>query len=388
MKQLITIFFLIAANLVIGQKSDSSWFKNNVNIRGYVKDLRILNYSKPTNWIQDNFIHNRINIKIYPTQKLSVGVEMRNRLFYGESVKLNPLYTSTIDYDPGFFDVSWLWFDTKSAFLHSTIDRAWVGWTNEKWDIKLGRQRINWGISTVWNPNDLFNTYNFVDFDYEERPGSDAIRIQRYFKNYSSFEIAVKPETGKDNSVIAGLYKFNKWNYDFQVLGGIYQSDIAVGGGFAGNLKTAGLKGEGTYFHPKNNLSGKGVFNGSLGLDYSFQKGVFVGGGFLYNSSGINNSKDLTNPNLFSNTLSAKNLMPTKWSLFGQSSYPFSPILSGTMAIIYTPNVNLIFAMPSFSLSMANNWELLLLGQVYYGELTGNLGLLGSSIFVRTKYSF
>ena len=80
--------------------------------------------------------------------------------------------------------------------------------------------------------------------------------------------------------------------------------------------------------------------------------------------------------------------MPTKWSLFGQSSYPFSPILSGTMAIIYTPNVNLIFAMPSFSLSMANNWELLLLGQVYYGELTGNLGLLGSSIFVRTKYSF
>ena len=48
----------------ISGKMFSTLGKNNVNIRGYVKDLRIFNYSKPTNWIQDNFIHNRINIKI------------------------------------------------------------------------------------------------------------------------------------------------------------------------------------------------------------------------------------------------------------------------------------------------------------------------------------
>lgn len=379
---------LLISSLGFSQKSDSTWFKNKVNIRGYVKDLRILNYSKPTNWIQDNFIHNRINLKIYPTDKITVGVEMRNRLFYGETVKLNPAYSSSVDYNSGLLDISWLWFNEKAAFFHSTVDRAWVGWANEFWDIKIGRQRINWGISNVWNPNDLFNTFNFADFDYEERPGSDAIRIQRYFKNYSSFELAIKPDTTKDKTVIAGLYKFNKWNYDFQILGGVYESDIALGGGFAGNLKTAGLKGEATYFHPKNNISAKGTFNGSIGLDYSFQKGIFVGGGFLYNTSGINSQKDLTNPNLFSNTISAKNLMPTKWSLFGQTSYPFSPILSGTMALIYTPNVNLVFAMPSISLSMANNWEMLLLSQVYFGELTGNLSLLGSSVFVRTKFSF
>lgn len=388
MKSRISILFLLISTGLFAQEDSTKSFKDIVQIRGYIKDLRILNYSKPTNWIQDNFIHNRINVKIYPTKKLSVGLEMRNRLFYGESVKLNPLYSSSIDYDPGFFDVSWLWFDSKSFFLHSTIDRAWVGWANSNWDIKVGRQRINWGISTVWNPNDLFNTFNFVDFDYEERPGSDAIRIQHYFKNFSSFEIAIKPDTGKNQAVYAGLYKFNKWNYDFQVLGGIYQNDLAFGGGFAGNLKTAGLKGEATYFHPKNNISGKGTFSGSLGLDYSFQKGIFVGGGMLLNTSGVNKLKDLTNPSLFSNTLSAKNLMPTKWSLFGQTSYPFSPIVNGTLAIIYTPNVNLMFAMPSVSLSMANNWEMLLLGQIYFGATSSNYNLLGSSIFVRTKFSF
>ena len=35
-------------------------------------------------------------------------------------------------------------------------------------------------MNLVWNPNDLFNAFSFVDFDYEERPGSDALRIQKY----------------------------------------------------------------------------------------------------------------------------------------------------------------------------------------------------------------
>lgn len=35
----------------------------------------------------------------------------------------------------------------------------------------------------AWNPNDWFNTYNYFDFDYEERPGTDAIRVRVYFKD-------------------------------------------------------------------------------------------------------------------------------------------------------------------------------------------------------------
>ena len=56
------------------------------------------------------------------------------------------------------------------------------------------RQRINWGQTLVWNPNDIFNAYSYFDFDYIERPGSDAIRLQ-YYPDYSSaIEMAVKAD--------------------------------------------------------------------------------------------------------------------------------------------------------------------------------------------------
>jgi hypothetical protein len=74
--------------------------------------------------------------------------------------------------------MSVVWIDTRNVVAVSVIDRIWLEYHREKWHARAGRQRINWGMGTTWNPNDLFNTYNFLDFDYEERPAVDAIKVQ------------------------------------------------------------------------------------------------------------------------------------------------------------------------------------------------------------------
>ena len=66
-------------------------------------------------------------------------------------------------------------------------------------------------MNLAWNPNDIFNTYNLLDFDYEERPGSDAIRIQYYLGDFSKIEVAAKKGSSKDDHIVAAMYKFNKW---------------------------------------------------------------------------------------------------------------------------------------------------------------------------------
>lgn len=357
-------------------------------LRGYIKDLRIVNYTKPTGILQDNFFHNRFNFRYYPHQRWTVALEMRNRFFYGETVKLDPTYSERVHQDEGFFNASILWIDEPTFFMHSIFDRGYMSYADDQWEVTLGRQRINWGISSVWNPNDLFNTFNFANFDYEERPGADALRVQRYLSGMSAVEVAIAPDTGKDASVYAGMYRFNKWNYDFQVLSGVYYSDVALGFGWAGNVKLAGIKGEATYFQPKTNWDTVGVINATVGMDYSFRNGLYISGSFLYNSGGVNDPAQLTNPELFSNTISPKSLMPSEWSLFGQSSYTFTPLLSASAALIYAPGINILFAMPSVTYSLATNWELLALGQLYYGEMTGTFNFLGSGAFIRTKFSF
>ena len=109
-------------------------------------------------------------------------------------------------------------------------------------ELTLGRQRINWGVNLAFNPNDLFNAYSLVDFDYQERPGADAVRFQYYTNELSSFETAIQFGKSLDSSVIAGLWKINKWEYDFQFLIANFYSDFVLGTAWAGNLKKPVLK--------------------------------------------------------------------------------------------------------------------------------------------------
>ena len=94
-------------------------------------------------------------------------------------------------------------------------------------------------IKKIANLSDLFD---FIDFDYIERPGSDVIRFIYTGDNLSSFELVYLPSERKGYS-LAGLYKLNSFGYDFQILAANYFEDIVIGGGWAGNIKNAGFKG-------------------------------------------------------------------------------------------------------------------------------------------------
>ena len=136
-------------------------------------------YLGDTLWY-DNLTHNRLNLAWYPNDEFTVIIEMRNRLFVGSSVNNFSNYGELIDSINDFFNLSYNVIDNENMVLNMMFDRLYVQWVKNDWEIKLGRQRINWGVNLAWNPNDWFNAYSFFDFDYEERPGSDAVRVTYY----------------------------------------------------------------------------------------------------------------------------------------------------------------------------------------------------------------
>ena len=364
-------------------------FKDIVEISGYVKYLNTTSFTNADDLLNDNLLHNRINLKAYLGNHFEIQAGIRNRAFYGETMKLNPLYAQQIDKDNGIIDMSWNIVNQKAFILNTTIDRLYVNFYKGKFDVKLGRQRINWGISNLWNPNDLFNAYNFLDFDYEERPGTDAVRIS-YFPNFSSsIEFAYQPEKTLDESIIALMYKFNKWNYDFQILGGNYNTDLALGLGWAGNIKDAGFKGEATYFHNRRRFSkSRGVFTGTLGLDYSFKDGYYANVGFLYNSEGVSKyTSGFSLLNLFGQEISAKNLMPTKYTFMGQVSKAFGPAWNVSLVSVYGTGVHLWMVIPTVSYSIKENWDIDMTVQTFFAQQRVYKNL-GNSVNLRLRYSY
>ena len=215
--------------------------------------------------------------------------------------------------------------------FNSMIDRLWLKYQKDKVEISIGRQRVNWGVNTIWNNNDLFNAYNFIDFDYIERPGSDVVRFIYTGDNLSSFELVYMPNERKGYA-LAGLYKLNSFGYDFQLLAANYFNDIVLGGGWAGNIKNAGFKGELSYFFDKENIENSLSFSSSL--DYSTKNGFYFLGSYLYNSNGMNESNFLSLININANVLSPKNLMPSKHSYLLQVNKPISPPLNVSLNIL------------------------------------------------------
>lgn len=379
---------MIIASILKGQEKES--FFKNMTLNGYVKYMNTAMFNDVDSvWLVDNLIHNRLNFRWYMNENLTLAVEARNRFIYGDLNKMIPGYADMIEQDNGLFDfLTTNLVEEKSFLLNTSIDRAYVEYNKNSFVAKLGRQRINWGQSFAWNPNDIFNVYSFFDFDYEERPGSDALRLQYYTSFTSVAEIAVKMD--KDHNITAaGLYRFNKWGYDLQFMGGVLDtSDYVLGTGWSGNIKNAGFNGEISYFHPQDNFSDtSGVVLVSAGLNYMFDNSLYIQLEGIYN--GYFNKLNIQSFNdLYFMPMSVKTMSYSKFSWFGQMSYPIHPLVNATLAVMYFPSLGSgYFLMPSISYSASNNFEFSLHGQRFEGKFGGQYDKM-TLLFLRFRYSF
>lgn len=366
--------------------------ESKVSLNGYVKELYMF-YSPETpipgfdvRNLGMDIVHNRLNFKWYTSSKFTTVVEMRNRLMFGNLVKDFPGYQSTVNVDNGLVNLSWITASGTGWFVHSMFDRAYVDYTSGKWQVRTGRQRVNWGVNLVWNPNDIFNTFSYFDFDYEERPGTDAVRVQYYTGVTSSAELVYKPNRNSARSAIAGMYKFTRWDYDFQFLGGQAGNDWVLGGGWSGDIYGAGFRGEITHFEPRMSQSVRATV-ASVSADYTFKNSLYLHTSLLYSSNGKTGPAGGMNV-LFNPDMSAKQLSFARYSLFGQISKPITPLFSGSFSGIVNPSDGSFYFGPALTYSLLNNLELMVTGQLFFGDAGTEFGDIGQIAFGRLKWSF
>lgn len=395
--KLTLIFFIIAINS-FAQDEMKNW-----ELKGYLTNMQSVQFAdiKGT-WLNDNLINNRLDFTWYPNEKWKFNTGLRNRIFTGESVKTTPSYGQLlIDSEQGWMNLSWNVIDEQSVIMNMNIDRIYLQYETGNFSATVGRQRINWGKSYVWNPNDLFNAYSFFDFDYPEKPGSDAIRLQYYTGTASSVELAAKISTVNTDTLgneenkytVAALWRFNKFNYDFQLMGGLYENnELALGAGWSGAIKNFDFKGELSYLHPKDNMKDtSGQFIASVSVGYMFPNTLNLQFEFLYTdipADGISNFYQY-----YYLPLSVKTSSFTEYNLFAQIGYQITPLFTATFAGMYYPKINGYYIGPSFDYSFTDNLFTSIVIQTFSGEtpdpVTGEkIRDNASFAFLRLKWSF
>ncbi len=395
----ITLILFIIASTIFAQEDVKKW-----ELNGYITNMQSVQFEDIKGiWLNDNLINNRLDFNWYPNDKWRFNLGLRNRIFTGESVKLVPDYDELLlNSEQGWMDLSRNVINEQSIILNMGIDRIYLQYETGNFSATLGRQRINWGKNYVWNPNDLFNAYSFFDFDYPEKPGSDAIRLQYYTGMASSVELAAKISSFNSDTIsnkeeekitIGALWRFNKWNYDFQILAGIFEDDeLAIGGGWSGAIKSLDFKGEATYLHPNDNMSDtSGQFIASVSLGYMFPNSLNLQFEFLYTdipADGINSFYQY-----YYQPLSVKTLSFTQYNIFGQIGFQITPLLTANIAGMYYPKIKGYFFGPTFDYSFTDNLFASIVIQTFSGEspdpVTGEIVRNDATFaYLRLKWSF
>ncbi|APF18814.1 hypothetical protein Calab_3183 [Caldithrix abyssi DSM 13497] len=367
---------------------------------GYVKYL-YSNTKLPyfPNRFNDHLLHSRLNGRFYLSTSLTFVAETRWRTYYAESIETLPSIKNQITQDYPLIDLGQKVIDSGAWFSYLELDRLYLDYAAEKWQFTAGRQRIAWGTSLVWNVIDLFNPLSILDFDYEERPGSDALRFQYFTGSLSRLEVAYQPARSPQEQTFALLCATHYGEYDFYFLAGSQNKRKTLGMAWAGYVKDAGFRGEIRWsealyksgkqpppipFFPSLTDNKKNMLQMVLSADYAFSNSFYVHTEALYNRSGLTQ-----NAGLYQTQAQQLGLLTvSRWSLFQEFAYDLHPLVRLDVFALFNPNDRSYLIAPSVSWSALTNLDLYLIGFFSGGNALSEFGSFGRAAFCRLKWSF
>lgn len=350
--------------------------------------------------LNDHLIHLRLNSRWYTSDAITAALEFRFRAYYGDSVEKIPFFKDLIQTPRDFVDLDLFLWDANRSLGYLEVDRLWLDYYQQNLQVTIGRQRVAWGTSLVWNPTDVFNPLSVLDFDYEELPSTDAVRVQYYTGAVTKIEVAYKPAKDPYNQVLAGLWSINKWNYDFNFIAGMRFKRWLAGFSWAGDIYTAGFRGEVLVSQAPNKPDTSSVYqiigksslsswdkpmvSASLSGDYTFPNSFYIHSEVLYNNNGKNSYTFLFLPEAYKLGM----LTAARWSIYQEFSYDITPLIRGTLFGIFNPNDKSYVIIPSLTYSVITDLDLYLIGFLFDGDPITEFGEYGTTIYVRIKYSF
>jgi hypothetical protein len=81
--------------------------------------------------------------------------------------------------------------------------------------------------------------------------------------------------------------------------------------------------------------------------------------------------------------------MPARYNLIVSTNKQFSPVCNGSLALIYSPKINLFVIAPTISYSLATNWDMDLIIQSFFANnISNKFDALGNSVNFRVRWSF
>ncbi|MCP4633716.1 MAG: hypothetical protein GY855_12380 [candidate division Zixibacteria bacterium] len=382
-----TILFCFVVIISLNALASS---KDDISFGGYIRETPVVWKPYSFSGIEkkyqlNNLLNMRNNWRWYISDPLTFGLELKTRFIAGKKAGALQREAEFTALGASLFKWQRDFVDEENVAVYSTVDRAWINWNLGFWEIIAGRQRIAWGTNLVWNPIDIFNPSSPLDFDNEEMPGTDALRLQCYIGTNSKFELAVAPQRDEEATIAAGKLKLNFSDYDWIIIAGRRKVENFVGGAFAGNIYGGGFRGEMIYVTRKTNDVIDNYYSASVSGDYTFRNSLYLHSAILYNDRGT--TEKAGGLRLYQAYING-DLTPSKMSLFGQVAGNVTPLVRVDFSGIINPYDKSWYAGPSARWSVMTDIDITLWMMIFGGDKLTEFGDNSNIFMLRLKWSY
>ncbi len=326
-----------------------TWVKNDfkLGLKGYYKNLALI--SKTVDNDRYFLDLNRFRLDLTGNWKetfvLKIIYDQEGLL--GSYLRTNEFQRIKSFEKHDLLDLDWELVDRKDFYWHHYLYRAYLQFQSEKFNFSMGRQRIAWGTGKFWNPTDIFNPFNPIQVERDERMGVDSIDAEFFIKPMTGINLVYTPQDSSSRSKGALKFKTTYKDLDFSLLGGKSLKDKVVGGDFATTIFDGGFRGETIYYFAHRR---KNYLQFILNYDYTFKNSFYFLVEYLYNSGPLSKSE-------FLQLIDRGNSTLTKHLIGLNLGYDITPLFRGDLNLIYGPERNGVFIHPKLRYSLKQNIE-------------------------------
>lgn len=326
-KFLLFLFVLIITKIFAQIEYDYSGYILNIPTYQY-KEFEFSTPLFSTGYKTDNFSNlTRIRFRpvLYIWNGARINIEYESNITIRDQGESSFQISESLLPSTQILDLNWQPVNSGSFSVRHFIDRLYFKQSFDFGNIIVGRQRIAWGTGRIWNPTDLFNPINPINFSKIEKDGADAITSKFIFGDFTDLQLVFNPNKLIRKSNYAFRFRSNFNEFDFSFLAGVMNNRTLTGFDFAGNLLKAGVRGEFLYSVNKANSSDSFV-KYILGIDYQFTQKLYGLIEYQFNGEGKSDKSSYELSRLYKGEII--NLGQNYIAI--SSSYEYTPLLKFT----------------------------------------------------------
>jgi len=294
--------------------------------------------------------------------------------------------------------------DKTDAYIQETFLTVTFSWAS----LRVGRHKFYSGTGYAYNPIDLFNKKNPLDPTYETR-GQDAAMLSLGLSPTTELELTARTDEDHRHvdSQVRLIHYHHGWDLALQYTRHTRtRIDWAVDGReidftwdqfsaeFSGELAGVGIHGEGGYAiidEPEDpgslTRAGKDHERFLIGLDYTFEWQLYTLLEYLRFGQGRNDPDEMTLNDRFA-YLTGEIITSNTDTLYLGLRYPLTDLTDISLYSIVHCNDPSLTLSPWLEWDVHPGWDVTLAANIPAGAEDSSQGRMGTTGFVRVRYSF